>query len=90
MNLYNTLELFYILNKGKHINLLSNIYKMFKLKLVVEADNTFNLATLKNSEILCFLARWQWLVSARAVYLEVSMFQSDGDLQKTCVEPGHQ
>lgn len=57
MNLYNTLELFYILNKGKHINLLSNIYKMFKLKLVVEADNTFNLATLKSFEILCFLAR---------------------------------
>lgn len=59
MNFYNILELFYILNKikCKYINLFLNIYKMFKLKLVVEVDNMFNLVILKSFEILCFLVR---------------------------------
>ena len=46
-------------------------------KLAVEADNTLNLAALRSSEeLFSFLARLQWLVSARSVYLEVSMFQT--------------
>ena len=50
---------------------------------MVEADNTLNLAALKSSELLSFLARLQWLVSARSVYLEVSMFQSTVPLYAT-------
>ena len=45
-------------------------------KLAVEADNTLNLAALKSSEVLRFLTRSQWVLSAKSVYLEVSMFQS--------------
>ena len=50
--------------------------KFSSSKLAVEADNTLNLTALKSSEVLSFLARLQWLVSTRSVYLKVSMFQS--------------
>ena len=56
---------------------------IYNSNLAVETSNTLNLAALKRSEVLSFFARLQWLVSARSMYLEDSIFQRTVHLYAT-------